>query len=212
MSVQIEFWLLILATFAASAAMGFWLVKRMRKEQIPVPRTNAILRVSSLGSIYRSQFIGELPEGWAFTLPIQRDNYSPIEIGEAITIETIVDKGVAVYRTTLKRRSTTPAMFVVAKPTFWHVEDRRDSIRIGELGHMNAKLDGDTVGLLDMSACGALVRSQARHESGKRVRLEVAGFAEAIQAWVLDEVRKGDRYILRLRFEEEMDLSPMMGA
>lgn len=212
MSETLEFWLLVLSSLGVSTLLGFAFVKFFRGKQAPVPKTNAIFRISSLGTVYRSQFIGERPDGWAFTPPIQRDNHVPIKVGEPVVLETVVDHGVAVYRATLKSRSNSPAMIIVEKPTFWRIEDRRDSVRIAEVGHMTAKLDGDTVGLLDMSACGARIRSQARHEAGQRVTLEVAGFADAIHAWVIDSDRKGDRYVMRLRFEEETDMSPMVGA
>ncbi|MCC7230425.1 MAG: hypothetical protein IT203_08510 [Fimbriimonadaceae bacterium] len=212
MSETLEFWLLTLSSLGVSTLLGFAFVKHFRGKQAPVPKANAIFRISSLGTVYRSQFIGERPEGWAFTPPIQRDNHVPIKVGEPMVLETVVDQGVAVYRATLKARSHSPSMIIVERPSFWRVEDRRDSVRIADVGHMTAKLDGDTVGLLDMSACGARIRSQARHEAGKRVKLEVGGFDDAIHAWVIGTVQKGDRYVMRLRFEEETDMSPMVGA
>jgi hypothetical protein len=135
-----------------------------------------------------------------------------MSVGEYITMETVMNQGVVVYRTTVRKISTVPHAITVDKPTIWHVEDRRESVRIDEIGHLTAKLDGNNVGLLDMSACGARIRSQAKRSAGDRVKLEVAGFNEPIYGWVLDTDRRGDRYFLRLRFEEETDLSSLVGA
>lgn len=208
-----SFWLSIGGVFVGSMALGFLTVKFLRRrKQVPVPKLNAILRISTSGCVYRAHFIGERPGGWAFTPPLQRDGYVPIREGDYIIMETVMDQGVVVFKTTVKERSTTPPMLVAERPTFWHVEDRRDFARIEEIGHLQAKLDGDKVGLMDMSACGARIRSQARRAPGERVKLEVAGFEEPIHGFVLDSDRKGDRYITRLRFEEETDLGALVGV
>jgi hypothetical protein len=206
------FWLLIAGVFAGSAALGFLFVKVLRRKQPPLPKVNAVLRIVSSGTVYRAHFCGEKPGGWAFTPPLQRDAYVPIRVGEPIIIETVMDGGIAIFRTTLKERSTHPPMLIAEKPSFWHTEDRRDSTRIEDIGHINASLDGDKVKLLDLSACGARIRSQARHKEGERVKLDIPGFAESIYGWILDMERKGDRYILRMRFEQETDLSTLVGA
>ncbi len=198
--------------FIGSVVVSYITFRIIKSKKLPVPKQNAILRVSSSGSMYRSQFIGERPDGWAITSPLQRDSYVPVKEGDYIIMETVVPKGVAVYKTTILKRANNPPMIIVQKPTLWHVEDRRDAIRIEDIGHLPAKLDGDKVGLLDMSACGARIRSQARRSEGDRVKLEVNGFPDGIYGWVLDSSRKGDRYILRLRFEEETDLSALVGA
>ena len=206
------FWLSICGVFAGSMALGFVCVKFLRRKKAPVPKVNAVLRITSAGTVYRAHFVGERPDGWSFTPPLQRDSYVPIRVGEPITIETVMDGGVAVFRTTLRERSVNPPLLIADKPAFWHVEERRDSIRIEDIGHVNAKLDGDKVGLIDLSACGARIRSQAVRKEGDRVKLEVSGLGDAIYGWVLDSDRRGDRYILRMRFEEETDLSALVGA
>jgi hypothetical protein len=206
------FWFIVAGVFVASVALGFLFVKLSRPRKLPVPASNAVLRIVSSGTVYRAHFCGEKPGGWAFTPPLQRDNYVPIRVGEPLIIETVMEGGIAIFRTTLKERSTHPPMLIAEKPSFWHIEDRRDSIRIEEIGHVNVSLDGDKVKLLDLSACGARIRSQARHKAGDRVKLEIAGIAESIYGWILDMERKGDRYILRMRFEEETDLSALAGV
>ncbi len=209
-----NFWLSISGVFVASVALGFVVTKvRRRAKRLPIPKQNAVLRISTAGCIYRAHFIGERPDGgWAFTPPLQRNSYVPIRPGDYIILETVTDRGMAVYKTSVKERSTTPPMLIAHRPTFWHIEDRRDFARIDEIGHVQAKLDGDKVGLVNMSACGARIRSQARRSPGDRVRLDVAGFGEPIHGYVLDSDRKGDRYIIRLRFEEETDLGALVGV
>lgn len=202
----------VAGVFVASMLVSYFLIKRKRRGRAPLPKVNAILRISTSGCVYRAHFIGERPEGWVFTPPLQRDSYTPMRVGEYITMETVMDSGVVVYRTTVREISRMPHAITVDKPTMWHVDDRRESARVDEIGHLAAKLDGDKVGLLDMSACGARIRSQAKRSSGDRVKLEVAGFEEPIYGWVLDTDRRGDRYYLRLRFEEETDLSTLVGA
>ena len=208
-----SFWLNISAVFAGSMLLGIVAVKfKRRHKTLPIPKLNAVLRISSSGCIYRSHFIGERPGGWAFTPPLQRDAYVPIRPGDYIIMETVMEQGVVIFKTTVTERSMNPPMLVCQKPTFWHVEDRRDFARIDEIGHLQAKLDGDKVALMDMSACGARIRSQARRQPGDRVKLEVAGFDEPILGYVLDSDQKGDRFITRLRFEEETDLRALVGA
>jgi len=162
--------------------------------------------------MYRAHFIGELKDGWAFTPPLQRDGLIPMKVGEPITIETVVDGGIAIYRSTLISRGTHPDCMIVDKPAFWHVENRREDGRIANLGHIAAKLDGDKVSLMDVSACGARIRSQAERSKGDRVRLEIAGMAKPITGYVMDTDRKGDRFFVRMRFEEMTDLAPLLGV
>lgn len=202
----------IAGVFAASMLISYLIVKRKRRTRVPVPKVNAILRVSTSGCVYRAHFIGVRPEGWVFTPPIQRDAYIPMRVGEYITMETVTERGIAIYRTTVREISRVPHAITVDKPGLWNVDDRRESSRIEQIGHLTAKLDGNNVGLVDMSACGARIRSQAKRNTGDRVKLEVAGFDEPIYGWVLDTDRRGDRYFLRLRFEEETDLSTLVGA
>lgn len=198
--------------FGAAALLGYGAVRVFGRKHLPVPKHNAILRISSLSSMYRAHFIGEVKEGWAFTPPLQRDELIPIKMGEPITMETVVDGGIAVYRTTLRSRGTHPDCLIVDRPAFWHVENRREDGRIANLGHISAKLDGDKVSLMDVSACGARIRSQAERAKGERVHLEIAGMAEPISGYVMDTDRKGDRFFVRMRFEEMTDLAPLLGV
>jgi hypothetical protein len=198
--------------FGAAALLGYAVVRVFGRKRVPIPKQNAILRISSLSSMYRAHFIGELKDGWAFTPPLQRDGLIPIKIGEPITIETVVDGGIAVYRSTLLSRGTHPDCLIVDKPAFWHVENRREDSRIANLGHLSAKLDGDKVSLMDVSACGARIRSQAERSKGDRVHLEIAGMNEPISGYVVDTDRRGDRFFVRMRFEEATDLAPLLGV
>jgi len=208
-SELIEIFATIGGVFVGSCVLGYAATKIKRRRKPPVPQVNAVLRILTSGTVYRAHFVGVQPEGWAFTPPLQRDNYVPLRPGEPLVIETVMNGGVMIFRTTLKARHNSPPLLIADKPTSWHLDDRRESIRIGEVGHVQTKLDGDRVGLVDVSACGARVRSQARKAPGERVKLEITGMAEAIYAWVLDVSRKGDRYMIRLRFEETADLTAL---
>lgn len=210
MSQTIEITIAIAGIFVASFAIGFAITKMRRRATAPIPKVNAVLRIMTAGTVYRAHFVGEKEDGWAFTPPLQRDAYVPLRPGEPLVIETVMDGGIMVFKTTLKARHNSPPLLIAAKPATWHLEDRRESVRIGEVGHLQTKLDGDRVALLDVSACGARVRSQARKTTGERVKLEIAG-RDDVYGWVLEEFRKGDRYIIRLRFEEEANLASLVG-
>ena len=211
MSETIEISLAVIGIFALSFAAGYAITRMRRRAKAPIPKVNAVMRIMTAGTVYRAHFVGEKEDGWAFTPPLQRDNYIPIKVGEPVVIETVMDGGIVVFKTYLKARHNAPPLMIAAKPANWHVEDRRESIRIGEVGHLQTKLDGDRVGLLDISTCGARIRSQARKAAGERVKLEVAGQDEALYGWVIEEARKGDRYIIRVRFEEPADLAQLVG-
>lgn len=208
MSDLTELILIVAGASIGSVALGYAAIKVFRRKKPPVPKTNAILRIMTSGAIYRAYFVGDTPNGWAFTTPVQRDSFVPMHDGEPIVIETVMDGGVMIFQTYLKGRNGTPPLMIAAKPSSWYLDDRRETVRIADVGHLTTTLDGDRVGLLDMSACGARVRSQARRNPGDRVKLEIAGMGE-IYAWVLAEERKGDRYIVRLRFEEIADLTSL---
>jgi len=210
-SETIELILAITGIFAASFAVGFTVTRMRRRAKAPIPKVNAVLRVMTSGAVYRAHFVGEKDGGWAFTPPLQRDAYVPLRSGEPIVLETVMDGGIMVFKTILKARHNAPPLMIAEIPSSWHVEDRRESIRIGEVGHLQTKLDGDRVSLVDVSACGARIRSQARKSVGERVKLEIVGKAEAVYGWVLEEFRKGDRYILRVRFEETADIAGLVG-
>ena len=209
-SEQSDFILRTAGLFAGSTLGGFGLMKLFTRKKPPVPEINAVLRIVTSGAAYRSHFVGVTPEGWTFTPPLQRDNYVPLKVGEPMIVETVMAGGVMIFQTFLKARHERPSILVAAVPKTWRLEDRRDALRIGEVGLLQTKLDGDRVGLIDISACGARIRSQAARTPGDRVKLEIAGMAEAIYAWVLDTTRKGDRYVVRLRFEEAADLQGLM--
>ena len=103
-------------------------------------------------------------------------------------------------------------MVIVDVPSIWNTDDRRDSKRLRNLGHLEAKLDGHRVGVLDVSVFGARLNSQKEMPCGERVRLEIQGLNQEVYGWVLACDRKGDRHTVRIRFEEELELATLQKA
>jgi hypothetical protein len=200
-------WFIIPGVFLLSLGLGFSIHRILRPKRPPVPETNAILRICAGATSYRAHFVGVCPGGWAFTPPLQRDNYVALKPGAPIIMEAVVPGGVAILRTCLIERTLNPATWVAMEPEFWHVENRREAPRKEQLGHLEAKLNGNSVAMLDMSETGAQVRAKAPHQKGEPVKLCVSGLEDEMAAWVVDCDRRGDRYYLRLQFEEPANLA-----
>lgn len=205
-----NFWLNIGTILVGASMLSYLIIKAVRQKRTPVPKQSAMLRVTNGATMFRSQFLGVRPDGWSISTPIQRNTWIPLKPGDLLTIETIHNRGIAIYRTTLKYVSKNPSMIVVEVPSIWQADDRRDEERITTLGHLESKLDGHRVGILDISTCGARLNSQEAFPNGQRVRLDVVGLEEPISGWVLASDRRGDRFVVRLRFEEILDLEPLL--
>ncbi|MBC8063734.1 MAG: hypothetical protein H7Y17_02815, partial [Chlorobia bacterium] len=61
MSELNEFIVSIVGVFLGSMILGYAAIKLMRRRKPPVPKLNAVLRISSAGTMYRAHFIGERP-------------------------------------------------------------------------------------------------------------------------------------------------------
>jgi hypothetical protein len=178
-----------------------WLVIRfLRRSDAPKPVRNAPVRVRIGGARYASQFIGLRSGGWALTMPSGRDMLRPIVPGEPAQIEVSHARGLMVMETIVRGNA---GVLLVDAPRKWRVEDRRCTPRNVEVGHVSARLDGDRVSLVDLSTCGAKLKSREARLPGERVKIEIGGHNRSIFGWVIGSVQQHDRFVTRIRFEEE---------
>jgi hypothetical protein len=201
------FWIKIFVVGAGSIALGLWLVQYLRSRSAPSPARNAKVRLRVCGTTYQSTFLGTRNGQWALALPLRSELVRPIHNGEFVQILAGHKAGIVVMDTTVRANV---GVLLVDSPSKWRVEDRREDLRISDVGHLQTRLDGDRVALEDISPKGARVKLRDELTIGQRVRLDVLGFEESIYGWVLACAKRPDRYIARIRFEEETDMYPIL--
>jgi hypothetical protein len=196
--------------FVISVGIAYFLHTVVRSlRRIPRPIPNAQLRIRSGASVYRARFLGETPEGWSFSVPLQRDSYVPIQVGEPLIIEAPSPAGLLRFRTTLRARSQNPPAMFAEPPREVHVEDRRSEVRRFDLSDGDAFLDGHCAFLVDVSSAGARLTLDSEVLQGERVRVELPWADEPAFAWTLDVERQIGKFEVRLRFEDFLELPPL---
>jgi len=201
------FWIKVFTLGTGSLLLGLWLVLHLRRQTVPAPRRNAKIRLRLGGTTYQSMFLGERERAWAVAMPSRSDLLRPIHQGECVQVMAGHENGIAVMDTVVRANA---GVLLLERPNKLKVEDRREDLRISEVGHLSVRLDGDRSSLEDISPKGARLRVRDSLAIGQRVRLEVSGFTESIYGWVLSCVQRGERYVVRIRFEVETDLFPLL--
>jgi hypothetical protein len=201
------FWLKIFVVGAGAMALGLWIVHFLRNHGVPTPPRNAKVRLKICGTSYQSTFLGIRDGAWALAMPRRSELARPIHRGEFVQLTAGHNRGVLVMDANVRASA---GVLLVDRPSAWRVEDRREDERFTDVGHLNCKLDGDRAALEDISPKGARVRLRDPLAIGQRIRLEVAGFEESIYGWVLACTKWPDRHVARIRFEDEVDMYPLV--
>lgn len=198
---------IFLSVFLTSLALSYFLIFGIRKlKPKRVPTLNANLRVRSAGKVYRCRFLGADRAGWHFSVPLQRDSYVAIGIGELLSVEALCPGGVLLFRSKVINRSEDPHELIVAEPHHVGRLDRRMSPRTLAFEGTEIMIDGHRGTLIDLSSRGAKLESSTLHEQGDRVHILLPWTNEPVGAWILEcqpktgAVRAGS--VCRVLFED----------
>ena len=195
----------LLIVFGASCAVAFGIGLALRRWRRPwVPPANAKMRVRTADAIYRCRFVGEGTDGWAFSAPLQRDNYVPLNVGQTVSCEVTTDLGVVVFEARVKGRRTDPPAIVIVPPRDVRNLNRRNDERRPVDGKNEIMVDGVPGSLLDLSRGGAKLRMRRAPVRGARVGFTLPG-GESIPADVLESEPSLGGAIVRLRFLADID-------
>ena len=198
--------------FAASFGLSYAISKLViYLRPLPMPPDNATLRIRGEGGlIYRARFLGPNAKGWSFSVPMQRDSYVPLRVGEALTIEATAPGGLLLFRSKVIDRQTEPQQLVIDKPARVMKVERRKSPRTARVEGLTVRVDDVRGTLVDLSSRGACFESPRLHEKGERIRLQFPFSNEPVFGWLLDVQPKGrgaiDGSLCRVVFEEAIDL------
>jgi hypothetical protein len=208
--VSLSLGLLFLASVIVSYGLML-LARSLRRTPSPIP--NGQIKVTSGASAYRARFLCESREGWLFTAPLQRDAYVPLRVGEPLIIEAPSVRGVLRFRTEIVDRRADSGVMVAQRPKQVHLEDRRAEERRTDLSTGDARVEGKAAELIDLSRHGAKLSVEGLIPRGDRVRLELPWLNEPCFGWTLESERSGDATMIRVRFEETLELpTPKRGA
>lgn len=195
----------VLIVFGASCAVAFGVGYGLRRWRRPfVPPVNAKMRVRTADAIYRCRFVGEGTDGWAFSAPLQRDNYVPLNIGQTVSCEVTTDAGVVVFEARVKGRRADPPAIVVVPPREVRNLNRRTDERRPVAGKNEVSVDGTPGTLLDLSRGGARLRMRRAPVRGARVGVTLPT-GESIVADVLESEPSLGGAVVRLRFLSDLD-------
>lgn len=201
----VNLFLSVLVVFGASCAVAFGVAALLRRWRRPfVPPVNAKMRVRTADAIYRCRFVGEGTDGWAFSAPLQRDNYVPLNVGQTVSCEVTTDVGVVVFEARVKGRRTDPPAIVLAPPRDVRNLNRRTDERKAVLGKNEISVDGTPATLLDLSRGGAKLRMRRAPVRGARVGLTLPS-GESVIADVLESEPSLGGAVVRLRFLSDLD-------
>ena len=194
-----------LVVFGASVALALGaglLWKRWRRPFVPEP--NAKMRVRTGSAVYRCRFVGETSGGWAFSAPLQRDAYVPMEVGQTVSCEVTTTAGVMIFETRVRGRRADPvtgAAILLSPPRQVRALDRREDERRPVEGRSEVTVDGNVGTLVDLSSSGAKIRIRRAPAKGASVRVLLPS-GERREAFVIDSETAAGSAIVRVRFED----------
>ncbi len=186
------------ALFIASLLLSYGFTRLVRRRQVPAPAPGAVLRLRAESGVYRARFVGETPEGWAFSAPLSRDAYVPLRIGEDLLIEAGFASGVMTFRTQLVARFNDTHVMVAQIPRTVFKRERREAPRVAASSAI--LVEGEGAQLVDVSSCGVRFKADRNYKRGDRIKLEIPEWEAPVFGWILETEAAGTR----VRFEEEL--------
>jgi c-di-GMP-binding flagellar brake protein YcgR len=191
--------------FAVSIGASYLItsIRVKRKNAAPLPNTTLQIRTGS--GLYRSKFIGDNASGWVISAPLSRDAYVPLRVGEAITVLGPTESGLKHFHTEILLRDSETHELTIKIPEKMSTVERRQSFRVDKFLTPNAVVEGQPATLLDLSEGGARVVIREQIKRGERTALELPG-NDKMFAWVVDSSPANPGYVIRLRFEEPLNV------
>ncbi len=200
-------WFAIL--FALSFGAAYFLAKRkigIRRGPFWVDPDTAI-RLSSPSGSFRSRFLQATKEGWMIAAPVQRDAFVPLRIGEGLVVQAPGAGGVWTFRTKVLDRQLEGHLLVLSRPEHPHLIDRRSQPRDVDVRGACVELNGCESELLDISAGGARVLTDAPLANGDNILMMLHADLGEARGWALEcaPVRNGEgKRAVRVCFSEPM--------
>jgi hypothetical protein len=200
----------IAIVFAFSFSASYLLVRLTQRKRLANNPPLGPVQISSGSAMYRSRFIREENGHWVLAAPLSRDSYVPLRVGEMVSIQAVAKGGVYRFRAEIASRDAETHQFAVRAPDALSLVERRDNPRLTFSPPEEARVEGDSAWLQDLSPLGARVLATIKAPRGERVRLDLSNTDEPVFAWVLDcaaaPAAHNAECLMRLRFEEAFPL------
>jgi len=205
-----DFWFKVVLALSGSIGVAWSVAKvaRITRVKCLEPGTSVLIRI--LGSNHRSTFISATSDGWLLSAPDPLEYHRPFRIGDPIVLEVKAQKGVQLFRATILGCGVFDML--ISRPAIARIQERRELPRLAKVGHVDARMDGNRVALIDLSRRGARLRAQSNRDKGQRVKLEMEGCTEPVYGWVLASANGAKGFDLRVRFEDDAELGSLTGA
>jgi hypothetical protein len=192
--------------FLGSVAVSYAMVKAMERRRQPGVPEGAVLRIRSTTGIHRSRLISKENGKWRISAPLSRDSYVPFRPEESLLIEVSDAMGAMVFRTRVLQRDDASHELVLLEPSYVHRIERRSEPRLTSVRELPARIDGNPSTMIDLSSLGAKLISTSRCLKGDRIRLDLLPYPSAIFGYVLEALPEEGKTVVRVRFEEAIDL------
>ncbi len=191
--------------FAVSVAASYVFVTFKLKRAVPKPLENGVLQIRSGTAMHRSRFARETADGWVIHAPLNRDAYVPIRPGEKLAILMPTEHGLRHFETVVTHRDIRTHELTVKPPTRMTVVERRQSERVDKFLNPNASIEGRAATLVDLSSGGVRLVTGDPLKKGERAAIDLPETGRVF-GWVLDSAPSTPGYVLRLRFEEPVQI------
>ncbi|HZH97784.1 MAG TPA: hypothetical protein VEX38_02330 [Fimbriimonadaceae bacterium] len=195
-----------LGAFLVSVGVSYALVRGLEVRKRPSIPEGTVLRIRGATGVHRSRLLGKSGNEWRISAPLMRDSYVPYRSGESLLIEAAGPRGAALFRTQVLGRDDATHEIVLAAPRTVHQVERRSEPRLTSVQNLPVRVDGNPSQVLDLSSLGAKLLSSSRCLRGDRIRLDLAPYPSAIFGYVLEALPEEGKTVVRVRFEEAIDL------
>jgi hypothetical protein len=200
---------LLAVVFTVSMVVSHLVMARSRRQVTFVPiAENTRVRMVGPGGSYRCYFVRRSKKGLVFSAPLQRDRYVPVRVGESMMVQAPVGDSLVTFRSSVESRDADSHEFVLAWPLRIRQVDRRSENRDKSVVGSIVRLNGEPASLIDLSAGGAKVMSNAVVEAGASVSVELPEQTETVYGWALESVPSSHGSAItrevRVRFEEPL--------
>jgi hypothetical protein len=191
--------------FAISVGASYFFVSLKIRGKLAKPVENGVLQIRAGTGLYRTRFVRESSAGWVVNAPLSRDSHVPLRVGEKLIVLMPTADGLRRFETEIILRDVATHEFTLAKPARMTVVERRQSHRIDHFMNPQASIDGRTATLLDLSSGGVRLIAEEPLKRGERAAIDLPSTGRVF-GWVLDSSPANPGYVMRLRFEEPVQI------
>lgn len=193
--------------FVLSAGLSYCFVAVRRTRSCVPLLPDSTLCIRSGASMYRSRFLRASDEGVVIQAPLSRDSFVPLRVGEDLIVWAPTTQGLRQFETRVLARNADSHEFILETPRKMRPVERRRARRNSNFPCDGIALEGRPAILLDLSDVGAKVAVNTPLKRGERISVDIPWIGTAF-GWVLDCKQGSSRHIVRLRFEETLEMIP----